>query len=78
MVVTQREIGFPRRLVHPALEDLEDQRAGLLAELALEHLEPLERRSLQRIEPVMLEHTRDRVERGLAATHVVREKVPGA
>jgi hypothetical protein len=53
-VVAQRQIGLPARLVLAALEDLEDELIALVAVLAQQRLEVLDRRRLERLEAVAL------------------------
>ncbi|WP_346041445.1 hypothetical protein [Actinomadura chokoriensis] len=61
-----------------APEDLEDQLVALVAVLAGQGLQPLERRRLQRLEPVPLEHPANLREDMLTGTQCTGEKVPGA
>jgi hypothetical protein len=78
VVVAQGQVCFATGLVDTPLEDLEDERRGVLTELSSENLQPLERRGLQRVEAVTLEHRADGVERHLAAPHVISQEIPGA
>ena len=78
MVVAQCQVGLAGGLVHPPTQDLEQQLGGLFAVLAGQHLQPLERGGLQRVEPVALEDVADCGQRRPAATQVVGEEVPRA
>ena len=58
-VVAQSEVGLPGRLVLAALQDLEDELIALVAVLADQRLEVLDRGRLERLEAVALEDLAD-------------------
>ncbi len=55
-VVAEREVRLPRRLVLAAAQDLENELVAFLAVLAEQRLDVLERRRLERLEPVAFVH----------------------
>jgi hypothetical protein len=59
VVVTQRQVGLAGALVLATAQDLEDQLVALVAVLAEQHVQPLEGRRDQRLEPVPGEHRPD-------------------
>ena len=77
-VVAQREVRLPARLVLAALEDLEDELVALVAVLAEQRLEVLDRRRLERLEAVALVDALDDADDVLAAPHVFRQEVAHA
>ena len=61
-----------------ALQDLENELVALLAVLAEQRLDVLERRRLERLEPVALVDAADDADDVLAPADVVGKKVAGA
>ena len=74
-IVPQRQIRLPGRLVLAALENLENEPVALLAVLAHQRLEVLDRGSFQRLEPVSLVDILDLADDVLAPAHVFRQEV---
>ena len=56
-------------------QDLENQLVALLAVFAEERLDVLERRRLERLEPVLLVHTPHDADDMLAPADIVRQKI---
>ena len=77
-VVAQRQIRLAARLVLAALEDLENELVALLAVLAEQRLDVLERRRLERLEAVALVDIAHHADHMFPAPDVVGEEVAGA
>ena len=75
-VVPQREVGFARLTAFlAALQDLENQPIAFFAVLAEQRLDVLDRRRLERLEPVPLIHVGDDADDVRAPAHVLGKKV---
>src|SRR6266545_2861785 len=74
-VVAQRQVGLATRLVFAALENLEYELVALLAVLAEERFDVLDRRRFERLESVPLVDARDDANDVLAAPHVFRQEI---
>ncbi len=74
-VVAQRQIRFAALLVLAAAQDLENQLVAFLAVLAEQRLDVLERRRLERLEPIAFVHTADDPDDVLAPADVVGKKI---
>ena len=77
-VVTQGQIGFARRFMLAAPEDLENQLGAFVAVLAGQRLDVFECRGLQRFEPVAPVHVFDHADHVVALAYLVGEKVTHA
>ena len=77
-VIAQGKVGFARRLVLATAKDLENELVPLLAVLAGQRLDILERGRLERLESVALIHVLDDPDHVIAPPDVFREKVPHA
>ena len=77
-VVAQGEIGLAGLAVFATLQDLEDQPVAFFAVLAREGLDVLDRRRLERLEAVALEHPGDDAYDVLAPANVGRQEVAHA
>ena len=74
-VVAQGQIGLPAGLALAALQDLEDELVALFAVLSQQRLEVLDRRRLDRLEPVALVDARHHGDHVLPAADVVGQEV---
>ena len=77
-VITQGQVGLAGPLVLATAQDLEDELVAVLAVLAHEHIEPLEGRSGERLEPVAREHRPHDVEGPLPGLELAGEEIPGS
>ena len=74
-VVAQRQVCLAGFGALAALENLEDQAIAFFTVLALQRLEILDRRRLERLEAVLLIHVGDHADHVLPAPHVFRQEV---
>ena len=77
-VVAQRQVGFARRLVLAAAQHLEYELGAFVAVLARQGLDVLERRRLERLEPVAPVHVLHDADDVVAAPDIVGEKIAHA
>ena len=74
-VVAQTKICLAGAALFPALENLEDEPIAFVAVLAEQRVEVLERRGLERLEPVARVDALDRVDHVRPPPHIVGEEV---
>src|SRR5207245_7517163 len=74
-IVPEREVGLAAGFVLAAAKDLENQLVALLAVLAEQRVDVLERRRLERLEPVALVDVTDAPNDVLAPADLVRQNV---
>jgi hypothetical protein len=74
-VIPQGQVGFAGGFVLTTPQDLEDELVALFPVLAQQHVQPLERRGLQRLKPVPREDRTDDRERALPRIQLGGEEI---